>query len=92
MSARFFFPFLLGIPIVLPLPSQMSGSASPPHEEQAASLCVVCPSLPSISGLLLLPWNKSKYPNPISLSILTPDVCTAAAQDVSCSFLGLPSV
>lgn len=40
----------------------------------------------ALSDLLLLPRKKSKYPypNPISPSILTPDVCTAAAQDVSC--------
>lgn len=47
-------------------------------------VCVSDVPITAISALLPLPRNKSKYPNPISLSILTPDVCTAAAQDVSC--------
>lgn len=52
-------------------------------EELVARVCVWCAHhchiWPSAA-----PLEQKQNPNPISLSILTPDVCTATAQDASC--------
>lgn len=50
-------------------------------EELVASLGQVCPPPPRLAFCC----SVGTYPNPISLSILTPDACTTAAQDGSCS-------